>query len=448
MKTIYTKRILAVAIFAFVYLNASATNHILNQASGSISIIGTDYTNNMDESWEISTGENKMVSITYTIDIEDGYDYVDIYSMDANGVLSNNPVATLTGSQSGQIVTNLPTGRAKIFFSSDVSVSNDNGYTGIELSFKSDNSMSFSDNVYINGKLGVGTSSPQERLHVNGAIRGNSLGGALRVESEYGYIDLGPQNSSFAHIYTNMPELAIDKPIDLISGCLTSYKNTNLSLQTGRGTTRMTILNSNGNVGIGTVDPQYKLDVAGNARVTNTLYVSGAGADIGGALSIQNSAKTTPGQASTWTIYNMSGSYGNSLQFWAYDNLGCVEGGMCAPRLTLLDNGNVGIGTTIPDALLTVNGTIHAKEVNIQLTGPLADFVFKPAYNLMSLPKLEQFVKTNSHLPGIPSASEVDQNGISVGEMQNKLLQKIEELTLYVIDQQKQIEELKQQLKK
>lgn len=112
-----------------------------------------------------------------------------------------------------------------------------------------------------------------------------------------------------------------------------------------------------------------------------------------------------------------------------------------------IQNGNVGIGSQNPDQKLTVKGKIHAEEVIIDLAVP-ADYVFKPNYKLMPLPQVEQFVKKNSHLPEIPSASEISKNGLSVGEMQNKLLQKVEELTLYAIEQQKQIELLKKELKR
>jgi len=107
-----------------------------------------------------------------------------------------------------------------------------------------------------------------------------------------------------------------------------------------------------------------------------------------------------------------------------------------------IQNGNVGIGTTIPDQKLTVKGKIHAEEVIVDLNVPVADYVFKPTYKLMPLPEVEQFVKTNSHLPEIPSATEITKNGLSMGEMQNKLLQKVEELTLYAIQQDKSKKEL------
>lgn len=96
--------------------------------------------------------------------------------------------------------------------------------------------------------------------------------------------------------------------------------------------------------------------------------------------------------------------------------------------------------------ILDVLGTIRAQEVKVNLDGRLADFVFKSDYNLMPLKEVEKYVKTNNHLPGIPSATEVQQNGLNVGDMQNKLLQKIEELTLYTIEQDKKIRALEEKI--
>ena len=105
---------------------------------------------------------------------------------------------------------------------------------------------------------------------------------------------------------------------------------------------------------------------------------------------------------------------------------------------SFFNGGSVGIGTTSPDQKLTVKGKIHAEEVIVDLAVP-ADYVFSKDYSLMPLHKVEQYVKTNSHLPDVPSATEIKDKGLSMGEMQNKLLQKIEELTLYAIEQNKQI---------
>lgn len=113
----------------------------------------------------------------------------------------------------------------------------------------------------------------------------------------------------------------------------------------------------------------------------------------------------------------------------------------------IMDVGNVGIGTTTPDAKLAVNGNIHAKEVKVDLIG-WSDFVFEKGYALPTLEEVENHIKEKGHLQDIPSAEEVEENGINLGEMNAKLLQKIEELMLYTIQQQKEIDELKQQLSK
>ena len=109
-------------------------------------------------------------------------------------------------------------------------------------------------------------------------------------------------------------------------------------------------------------------------------------------------------------------------------------------RMSLLENGNVGIGTADPGSYkLAVEGKIGAREV-VVTTDAWADFVFDSNYDLMSLSELDAFIKENKHLPEIPTTKEVAEQGVAVGEMNAKLLQKIEELTLYIIKQDKRIE--------
>ena len=102
--------------------------------------------------------------------------------------------------------------------------------------------------------------------------------------------------------------------------------------------------------------------------------------------------------------------------------------------------GFVGINQYNPQYELDVNGTIHAREVKIDNIG-WADFVFHKDYKLSSLSEVEAHIKKYSRLPEIPSEAEVKEKGVDIGEMQVKLLQKIEELTLYTIQQQKQLNE-------
>ena len=106
-------------------------------------------------------------------------------------------------------------------------------------------------------------------------------------------------------------------------------------------------------------------------------------------------------------------------------------------------SGNVAIGLENPSEKLEVNGTIRSKEVKVEATG-WPDYVFKEDYILPSLKETKSYIKENQHLPGIPSALEVNEEGISLGEMNVKLLEKIEELTLYVIDLKEENEALKQ----
>jgi hypothetical protein len=116
--------------------------------------------------------------------------------------------------------------------------------------------------------------------------------------------------------------------------------------------------------------------------------------------------------------------------------------------------GSVGIGTTntkgfklAVEGNTAINGTLKAKEIKVK-TNIWADFVFAPNYKLRPLSEVESYIKENKHLPEIPSEAEVKEEGISVSEMNAKLLQKIEELTLYVVELNKRVKDLENQGKK
>ncbi len=122
-------------------------------------------------------------------------------------------------------------------------------------------------------------------------------------------------------------------------------------------------------------------------------------------------------------------------------------------------NGKIGIGTNTPDELLTVKGKIHTQEVIVDLNGAVApDYVFEryytgkssanPEYRLLSLKEVEEYIQRNNHLPDVPAAEKINQNGLSLKEMNLLLLRKIEELTLYTLEQQKEIDALKKMINK
>jgi hypothetical protein len=208
----------------------------------------------------------------------------------------------------------------------------------------------------------------------------------------------------------------------------------------------------NGNVGIGTTAPITTLQV----QNANTSYAS--------TLVLKNTANHIAARAGI-TLENDNGNQtmfykqasGNSdandliLYSSAGDTRVYTSG---AERFRITNSGNIGIGTTDPKGYkLAVAGNMIAESVKVQLKGSWADYVFEDDYKLKTLEETEAFVKKNKHLPEIPSAAEVKTNGIDVGEMNAKLLKKIEELTLHLIekekkdnDQQKQIDLLKVQV--
>ncbi|MDN4167080.1 tail fiber protein [Cytophagales bacterium LB-30] len=113
-----------------------------------------------------------------------------------------------------------------------------------------------------------------------------------------------------------------------------------------------------------------------------------------------------------------------------------------------LHTGNVGIGTSNPDEKLTVKGTIHTQEVRVDLNGAVTppDYVFESDYPLSSLTEVERYIKENKHLPEVPSAAEMEANGVKLLEMNMLLLKKVEELTLHMIEMKKENAEMKTEI--
>jgi len=182
-----------------------------------------------------------------------------------------------------------------------------------------------------------------------------------------------------------------------------------------------------GNVGIGT-SPAKKLDVLGSFRTQGGDFeIYDAGTPDVSAVRIFSAGGN---------LYLQNGS-GNNILFRS------KAGGL---NMTIVDGGGVGIGTTTPGAYkLAVNGTIRAKEIIVD-TG-WSDYVFAEDYRLAPLSEVEAHIKEHKHLPGIPSAAKIEQEGVSLGEMQAKFLQKIEELTLHQIEQEKNINALRAELR-
>ena len=504
-----------------------------------VTITGNDYYSRSDE-WYIDFDVNKYVKIDYSLYIDYSH-YVGIYpgSSPSSGGLD------LFGYCQGTYYTENPDGKACFSFYADGGYFNFYGGFTITVSVVNDDDDKvifgqtfFNDKVVIGtyahhhgmylpsskfivfddsffNRVGIGK-DPTQALSVNGRIA-VSQGTTASVETYQGALTLTKPNNGAQYI--NLAR-GTDPPWSIG----TVYNTNKFAIGPAKTvdsqfTSPYLTITPDGNMGIGSTNPQSTLEVSGEVRIL------GSGVQ-GKPLTIVNESKTQSDQAKYWQIWNMTGFFGNSLQFWAYDKVEC-SGGLCKNRLTLMDNGNVGIGGIWdPKSTLDVNGAIHANEVKVSNNGngayfigneqdsgnrmsmrlwdthafldyypemmirtgidnehfrcamkfnsegyiglgglenpqyPLdvrgiiratevkievnsgADFVFSPDYNLKSLPEIESFIQENKHLPEIPSEKKMKEDGVSINEFQIKLLQKIEELTLYVIEQNKAIESL------
>ncbi|WP_462254906.1 hypothetical protein [Ferruginibacter sp.] len=185
-------------------------------------------------------------------------------------------------------------------------------------------------------------------------------------------------------------------------------------------------------IGIGTSTPD------GNARTTIQTA-----ADYATALVMRN-----PSGSATFNAFIGGPDNGNTISLGTPGAMPVVLYTNSANRLFISANGNIGIGTDNPDAayLLSVNGKIKTRELRVTIFN-WADYVFNKKYKLRPLHEVEQYIKKYKHLPGIKNGAAIQKEGIDISTMQTKMMEKIEELTLYLIEANKKIEALQKAVK-
>lgn len=236
---------------------------------------------------------------------------------------------------------------------------------------------------------------------------------------------------------------AADEPLNGLKTIEVPYKNK------FAGTVHLPgigVWNSEGQVGIGTSDPDHysQLDVVGGYIQTRPTPADYGYHFVGrSGMDIYNTTYFQTRSFEGWELLGANKNGNISLKGLAFTMGG---DGVVDAKMTILPSGNVGIGTITPEEKLSVKGKILAQEIRIKPTG-WADYVFEKSYQLPALSYIEEYISKNKHLPGIQSAAEVEKNGVCLGEMNAKLLAKIEELTLYLINQNKELNLLKEQIK-
>lgn len=216
----------------------------------------------------------------------------------------------------------------------------------------------------------------------------------------------------------------------------------------GNFTPRITILKG-GNFGIGTSSPQSKLEVQSSGAI-HSIYPTLVVKDISnrGTIFLESSTDNPTdfifknNNRFSWSISTRGSSENYSLRIHPSIN----GTSFSAPLLSLQTSGSVGIGTTFTGShKLAVDGSIGAREVIVEAFS-WSDFVFEKDYHLLPLEEVEKYIEKNGHLPDIPDEEEVLNNGINLGEMNVKLLQKIEELTIYLIKQNRELKSASQKI--
>ncbi len=209
------------------------------------------------------------------------------------------------------------------------------------------------------------------------------------------------------------------------------------------------------NVGVGIATPAEKLEVSGNIKTARIR--SGSALFYTNSRNSLNSFNTglDPSLNTGWISLDLGGNDNSSDRIVMGTGVGgkAIIGthnyNLTAWGGDLLISpyaGNVGIGTANPDAAykLSVNGKIRSKEIKVE--AGWSDYVFNDDYKLKAISEVENFIKKNHHLPDVPSAAEVEKNGVNLGETSSLLLKKIEELTLYLIEKDKQVNKLSDEL--
>ncbi|MBI9055993.1 MAG: hypothetical protein JEY96_19385 [Bacteroidales bacterium] len=277
--------------------------------------------------------------------------------------------------------------------------------------------------IRYNGNVGIGTINPSGKLEI---LKNANLSGAINLANS-GIVLRADDDGNDATL-----RFGVDN---------TNLKAVIQTQQTTTATKFDLLLNPfGGNVGIGTINPQANADITTSS--SSMLLPNSSGSTNTAILRVGYSHHSWAGVQLDIGVYNHSVSQESGYPAWIQAR-NPVDYSINRNLLLNPNGGNVGVGTTDTRGYkLAVAGKVVAEEVVVALQADWADFVFNKDYALKDLEEVEKFIEENNHLPDVPSEKEVLENGVALGEMDAKLLQKIEELTLYMIDVNKRMNSL------
>ena len=289
---------------------------------------------------------------------------------------------------------------------------------------------------YDGGNVGIGIGQPNDKVDVDGSMRLSGSSRFLKFETGVAGGLITRYAPGIQFIRNDGTQLGKIEYVDTLG-----FANF-MRFRMGASGNAI-ILNTSNEVGIGTVVPLGKFHVRGTAGSDEIVVNSGV---LGETAAIQFYSSLLGGGANEKRAFVMLDDYDLKVG----TNSGNINGRFVirtdgADRMFVDEAGNVCIGTNAVASgyKLHVSGKAICEELKVQLVQNWPDYVFEKSYRLKPLDELKSFIETNKHLPGIPSAKEVEQNGLEVGEMQKKLMQKVEELSLYVIQLKEEIDLLK-----
>jgi hypothetical protein len=290
------------------------------------------------------------------------------------------------------------------------------------------------------GAVGIGTSNPSLKLEVNGAATNNGMALYSGANSNYTFLALG--RAGFEAMIAMPAGPGQFSPTAAAGDLVIRSEGKNILFTTDSGSTNQMYLKNGGNVGIGTSTPNALLSLGGSAGIKQLIYDGNADYNAGFGVNLGQAPNAMTffmgyGDGNSGTAQSTNFSIVSANHSWPF-------GSDFTTRFTVTHGGNVGIGTTNPSHLLSVAGIIGAREVVVTATEG-ADYVFKPGYRLKPLNEVAAFIKEHHHLPEIPSEAEVKEKGVDLGDMQTKLLAKVEELTLHMIQADERNNRLEQQ---